>query len=42
MAVVYAKDTELGDNLEPLDVAPLGILTLEDVIEELLSEALRP
>ena len=35
MAVVYPRETELGDNLAPLDVPPLGILTLEDLIEEL-------
>ena len=34
MAVVYPRETELGDNLAPLDVPPLGILTLEDLIEE--------
>ena len=33
-----SQDTELGDNMVPLDVAPLGILTLEDVIEELINE----
>ncbi|CAE7947380.1 CBSDUF5 [Symbiodinium sp. KB8] len=38
MAVVYPRETELGDNLAPLDVPPLGILTLEDLIEELINE----
>ena len=38
MAVVYPKGTELGDNFAPLDVEPLGILTLEDVMEELINE----
>eukprot|EP00401_Gymnodinium_catenatum_P028037 CAMPEP_0117552242 /NCGR_PEP_ID=MMETSP0784-20121206/49605_1 /TAXON_ID=39447 /ORGANISM="" /LENGTH=446 /DNA_ID=CAMNT_0005349305 /DNA_START=38 /DNA_END=1378 /DNA_ORIENTATION=- len=39
MAAVYPKGSELGDfSAAPRDVQALGIVTLEDVIEELLTE----
>ncbi|CAE7548115.1 CBSDUF5 [Symbiodinium natans] len=38
MALVYPGGTDLGSNVVPEDTRPLGILTLEDVLEELINE----